>query len=113
MLSFLKYLLNDMHSYLTGSLSSFDAHSVHSSVVSEYSRRASEVVSPSELPDSPSETMPPSPRKTPPPDKSGRPTAGQAGLQTFNDILRHLPSNLVKPIPTKDGANHVFIETGK
>ena len=44
-----------------GSLSSFDTHSVHSSVVSEYSRRASEVVSPSDLPDSPSETMPPSP----------------------------------------------------
>lgn len=50
-----------------GSLTSFDAHSVHSSVVSEYSRRASEVVSPSELPDSPSDTMPPSPthRKSP------------------------------------------------
>ena len=50
-----------------GSLSSFDAHSVHSSVVSEYSRRASEVVSPSDLPDSPSDTMPPSPthRKSP------------------------------------------------
>ncbi|KAK6178499.1 hypothetical protein SNE40_013282 [Patella caerulea] len=47
-----------------GSLSSFDAQSVHSSVVSEYSRRASEVVSPSELPDSPSETMPPSPKRT-------------------------------------------------
>ena len=45
-----------------GSLSSFDAHSVHSSVVSEYSRRASEVVSPSDLPDSPSETMPSSPK---------------------------------------------------
>ena len=52
-----------------GSLSSFDAHSVHSSVVSEYSRRASEVVSPSELPDSPGDTMPPTPthRKSPPP----------------------------------------------
>ena len=44
-----------------GSLSSFDAHSIHSSVVSEYSRRASEVVSPSELPDSPSDSMPASP----------------------------------------------------
>lgn len=44
-----------------GSLSSFDTHSVHSSVVSEYSRRASEVVSPSDLPDSPCDTMPPSP----------------------------------------------------
>lgn len=43
------------------SLSSFDTHSVQSSVVSEYSRRASEVVSPSDLPDSPGDTMPPSP----------------------------------------------------
>ena len=56
-----------------GSLSSFDTHSVHSSVVSEYSRRASEVVSPSDLPDSPSETMPPSPshRTAPPRIDSG------------------------------------------
>ncbi|KAL3887207.1 hypothetical protein ACJMK2_027157 [Sinanodonta woodiana] len=53
-----------------GSLSSFDAHSVHSSVVSEYSRRASEVVSPSELPDSPSETMPPSPKRGKSPERS-------------------------------------------
>ncbi|GFO31868.1 adenomatous polyposis coli [Plakobranchus ocellatus] len=43
------------------SLSSFDTQSVHSSVVSEYSRRASQVVSPSEIPDSPSESMPSSP----------------------------------------------------
>ncbi|XP_076324629.1 adenomatous polyposis coli protein-like isoform X1 [Tachypleus tridentatus] len=49
-----------------GSLSSFDQHSIqddHSSIVSDFSRRASEVVSPSELPDSPSQTMP----STPPP----------------------------------------------
>ncbi|XP_025084132.1 adenomatous polyposis coli protein-like isoform X3 [Pomacea canaliculata] len=59
-----------------GSLSSFDTQSVHSSVVSEYSRRASEVVSPSELPDSPSETMPPSPtRVQSPPVKSFKPVA--------------------------------------
>jgi len=44
-----------------GSLSSFDIRSVHSSVMSEYSVRASQVVSPSELPDSPCNTMPPSP----------------------------------------------------
>ena len=43
------------------SLSSFDTQSVHSSVISEYSRRASQVVSPSEIPDSPSESMPSSP----------------------------------------------------
>ncbi|GAB6032124.1 hypothetical protein CHUAL_010487 [Chamberlinius hualienensis] len=49
-----------------GSLSSFDQHSIHddrSSVVSDFSRRASEVVSPSDLPDSPGETRP----FTPPP----------------------------------------------
>jgi len=48
-----------------GSLSSFDIRSVHSSVVSEYSVRASQVVSPSELPDSPGNTMPPSPSAKP------------------------------------------------
>ena len=47
-----------------GSLSSFDVRSVHSSVMSEYSVRASQVVSPSELPDSPGNTMPPSPSKS-------------------------------------------------
>ena len=41
-----------------GSLSSFDAQSVHSSLVSEYSWRTSQMISPSELPDSPSESMP-------------------------------------------------------
>lgn len=45
------------------SLNSFDVHSVHSSLVSEYSRRASSVVSPSELPNSPGES-PPSPQQT-------------------------------------------------
>ncbi|KAH3746759.1 hypothetical protein DPMN_181175 [Dreissena polymorpha] len=55
-----------------GSLSSFDTQSVHSSVFSEYSRRASEVVSPSELPDSPSETMPPSPKRTKSPERNAR-----------------------------------------
>ena len=59
-----------------GSLSSFDTQSVHSSLVSEHSRRASQVVSPSELPDSPSETMPPSPtRVQSPPARSFKPVA--------------------------------------
>nr|WMQ53820.1 adenomatous polyposis coli protein [Cura pinguis] len=48
-----------------GSLDSFETHSFHSSVQSEYSRRTSEVVSPSELPDSPgSETESKSPTKS-------------------------------------------------
>ena len=58
-----------------GSLSSFDEHSVHSSIISEHSRRASEVVSPSELPDSPSESMPGTPPSEPekgPVNKSGQ-----------------------------------------
>lgn len=48
-----------------GSLSGFEQHSIHddrSSVVSDFSRRTSGVVSPSELPDSPTQTVPPSPR---------------------------------------------------
>ncbi|KAK7095933.1 hypothetical protein V1264_005287 [Littorina saxatilis] len=64
-----------------GSLSSFDTQSVHSSVVSEYSRRASQVVSPSELPDSPSETMPPSPtRLQSPPVRSFKPVVAAASV---------------------------------
>ena len=60
-----------------GSLSSCEVHSVHSSVVSEYSRRASEVVSPSDLPDSPSETMPPTPRRKSPRGPTPGADAGQ------------------------------------
>lgn len=49
-----------------GSLSSFEQHSIQddrSSVISDFSRRTSEVVSPSDLPDSPSQTVPPSPHR--------------------------------------------------
>ncbi|XP_034190505.2 adenomatous polyposis coli protein isoform X1 [Osmia lignaria lignaria] len=48
-----------------GSLSGFEQHSIHddrSSVISDFSRRTSGVVSPSELPDSPTQTVPLSPR---------------------------------------------------
>ena len=48
------------------SLGSIDQHQINdegSSVVSEFSRLTSRAVSPSELPDSPGQTMPPSPRK--------------------------------------------------
>lgn len=48
-----------------GSLSGFEQHSIHddrSSIISDFSRRTSGVVSPSELPDSPTQTVPPSPR---------------------------------------------------
>lgn len=48
-----------------GSLSGFESHSIHddrSSIISDFSRRTSGAVSPSELPDSPTQTVPPSPR---------------------------------------------------
>lgn len=48
-----------------GSLSGFEQYSIHddrSSVISDFSRRTSGVVSPSELPDSPTQTVLPSPR---------------------------------------------------
>lgn len=48
-----------------GSLGGFEQHSIHddrSSVVSDFSWRTSGIVSPSELPDSPTQTIPPSPR---------------------------------------------------
>ncbi|KOC67917.1 Adenomatous polyposis coli protein [Habropoda laboriosa] len=47
------------------SLSGFEQHSIHddrSSIISDFSRRTSGAVSPSELPDSPTQTIPPSPR---------------------------------------------------
>ena len=82
-----------------GSLSSFDAPSVHSSVVSEYSRRASEVVSPSELPDSPSDTMPPSPSHP----KS--PVQFVTGLR--QDVTNHprgqIPGSKSRPVHRDEG----------
>ncbi|XP_052692702.1 adenomatous polyposis coli protein-like isoform X2 [Crassostrea angulata] len=81
-----------------GSLSSFDAHSVHSSVISDYSRRASEVVSPSELPDSPSETMPPSPSKSP--DQELHHRANDP--QKFGNFMEGTPKTvLYRPVATK------------
>ncbi|MCL4119122.1 UNVERIFIED_CONTAM: hypothetical protein GTU68_017435, partial [Idotea baltica] len=52
------------------SLSSFEIQSIHddrSSIVSDFSRLASGVVSPSDLPDSPSQTIPSSPKRGRPP----------------------------------------------
>ena len=103
-----------------GSLSSFDAHSVHSSVVSEYSRRASEVVSPSDLPDSPSDTMPPSPThcKSPAPAKFA--PSGQANPALGNASNASLerpaaikpreddPDKELSPRTSGTGASRVF-----
>ncbi|KAI1905289.1 hypothetical protein AGOR_G00014570 [Albula goreensis] len=50
------------------SLDSFESHSIASSVQSEpFSGMVSGIISPSDLPDSPGQTMPPSRSKTPPP----------------------------------------------
>ncbi|XP_064596590.1 adenomatous polyposis coli protein-like isoform X2 [Liolophura sinensis] len=65
-----------------GSLSSFDAHSVHSSVMSDYSRRPSGNVSPSDLPDSPSETMPPTPRSKSPSRNNGTKETGSVEMSS-------------------------------
>ncbi|KAF4518709.1 hypothetical protein B566_EDAN013728 [Ephemera danica] len=54
-----------------GSLSSFEQHSIHddrSSIVSDFSRLTSGMISPSDLPDSPTQTEPPSPRQVKPPE---------------------------------------------
>ncbi|KAK0067850.1 adenomatous polyposis coli protein [Biomphalaria pfeifferi] len=83
------------------SLSSFDTQSVHSSVISEYSRRASEVVSPSDIPDSPSESMPSSPRRTHSPTRRFKDFGlGHKSLAAAKQILEFSkPVNLFKPEP--------------
>ena len=97
-----------------GSLSSFDTQSVHSSVFSEYSRRASEVVSPSELPDSPSETMPPSPKRTKSPerfmDKKTQPTRRELLPDTrVPQFTTKAAEGVRKVNPTMD-ANNMYRE---
>ncbi|XP_034780481.2 adenomatous polyposis coli protein-like isoform X1 [Acipenser ruthenus] len=55
------------------SLDSFESHSIASSVQSEpCSGMVSGIISPSDLPDSPGQTMPPSRSKTPPPPHAGQ-----------------------------------------
>ena len=95
-----------------GSLSSFDTQSVHSSVVSEYSRRASQVVSPSELPDSPSQTMPPSPprlQSPPVPDDRSRahgPGHAPDGHARAPDHHGHAPDHAHGPGHAPDRHSH-------
>ncbi|XP_042887446.1 adenomatous polyposis coli protein-like isoform X2 [Penaeus japonicus] len=58
------------------SLSSFEVQSIHddrSSVVSDFSRFTSGAISPSDLPDSPSQTVPPSPKRSRPPSQPFKP----------------------------------------
>ncbi|XP_052063943.1 adenomatous polyposis coli protein-like isoform X1 [Mytilus californianus] len=84
------------------SLSSFDGHSVHSSVVSEYSRRASEVVSPSELPDSPSESMPGSPNPEQEQEKGSDTGSKQSDFPSLPKQFTNLLGRnvqMVRPLP--------------
>lgn len=69
------------------SLSDFDQHSIHddrSSVISDFSHRTSGVVSPSELPDSPTQTVPPSPRRIKQQNTQNHP------LQRMPPIIRYV-----------------------
>ncbi|GLH14629.1 Uncharacterized protein GBIM_18977 [Gryllus bimaculatus] len=75
-----------------GSLSSFEQHSIHddrSSVVSDFSRRTSGIVSPSELPDSPTQTVPPSPRHQS--KQSGPPVEFTSRLSGDSGAVRSTP----------------------
>ncbi|XP_063230736.1 uncharacterized protein LOC134535524 isoform X1 [Bacillus rossius redtenbacheri] len=78
-----------------GSLSSFEQHSIHddrSSVISDFSRRTSGVVSPSELPDSPTQSVPGSPSHQKPPVEftSQIPDgAGASGRAVHQPAARH------------------------
>ena len=97
-----------------GSLSSFDTQSVHSSVVSEYSRRASQVVSPSELPDSPSETMPPSPtRLQSPPARAFKADPGDGPVPSQAPPVRSFKADTVAPGSEGISAQSSPLKTGK
>ncbi|XP_062966195.1 adenomatous polyposis coli protein 2 isoform X2 [Cynocephalus volans] len=73
------------------SLGSFESPSIASSILSDpCSGLGSGVVSPSDLPDSPGQTMPPSRSKTPPPVPPGQPEASQFSLQWESYVKRFL-----------------------
>ncbi|XP_037658182.1 adenomatous polyposis coli protein isoform X4 [Choloepus didactylus] len=73
------------------SLDSFESHSIASSVQSEpCSGMVSGIISPSDLPDSPGQTMPPSRSKTPPP-----PPPSQA-VQTKQEVSKNKVPNAEK-----------------
>lgn len=81
------------------SLSGFEQQSIHEdpSSVSDFSRMTSGIISPSELPDSPTQTVPPSPkyRKTPPrdfPRKHLEEAKIPTRLQLFGKSLLHTRS---------------------
>nr|WMQ53819.1 adenomatous polyposis coli protein [Polycelis tenuis] len=82
------------------SLDSFDTHSFHSSVQSEYSRRTSEAVSPCEMPDSPESVL-----KSAPTTKSGSRSYSSSLSNDDNisndSILQHcIESGMLNPKST-------------
>ncbi|XP_071444666.1 adenomatous polyposis coli protein-like isoform X2 [Hetaerina americana] len=88
-----------------GSLSSFEQHSIHddrSSVISDFSRRTSGVVSPSELPDSPTQTVPSSPRHSKAPvDFTSRIAEGSVSVRAQPQSIPVLRHGAGRPIQNK------------
>ncbi|KAK0083332.1 hypothetical protein PV325_008969 [Microctonus aethiopoides] len=77
-----------------GSLSGFEQYSIHddrSSIISDFSRRTSGVVSPSELPDSPTQTVPPSPRHQKNPIDFSMRTQDERRTSSFSKFSFHKP----------------------
>ncbi|XP_035247778.1 adenomatous polyposis coli protein isoform X2 [Anguilla anguilla] len=73
------------------SLDSFESHSIASSVQSEpFSGMVSGIISPSDLPDSPGQTMPPSRSKTPPPPH-------QSQMKQKLKVLPHIEKRSLAP----------------
>ena len=98
-----------------GSLNSCDMHSMHSSVISEYSRRTSEVVSPSELPESPGDTMPSSPKSKYPPPQVIRLPIGSAihkpQVHMGQPVMSLVPRKIVEPakmMPPQVATNYML-----
>ncbi|XP_042887447.1 adenomatous polyposis coli protein-like isoform X3 [Penaeus japonicus] len=81
------------------SLSSFEVQSIHddrSSVVSDFSRFTSGAISPSDLPDSPSQTVPPSPKRSRPPSQPFKPPPAHTEPRTSTGVFSEAPKAWVE-----------------
>nr|XP_027210775.1 adenomatous polyposis coli protein-like isoform X3 [Penaeus vannamei] len=81
------------------SLSSFEVQSIHddrSSVVSDFSRFTSGAISPSDLPDSPSQTVPPSPKRSRPPSQPFKPPPTHTEPRTSTGVFSEAPKAWVE-----------------
>ncbi|XP_075231936.1 uncharacterized protein LOC142330508 isoform X3 [Lycorma delicatula] len=92
------------------SLSSYEPPDDRSSVVSEFSRLTSGMISPSELPDSPTQTVPPSPRNIKPPVVIDS-TAADAKTDTTSHPLQNATSS--SPLPTTSGEDITVASEGR